>query len=160
MIENDISDVEEVAVLKDADLDDMKSLIASHSKWIDHVGRFMIKEGEGMTISQYCKANDLPTGEFSKFYNLAMQDMARAIEKSPFLAKLASLPVSEQEEYQRLIKEKNEKIGRLCSPLSKLLGRKIRFEDLFRTDDSFDRIMKEALKPTLTKRTAKPMWTS
>ena len=152
MIDNDISDGEDVAVLKDEDMADMKALIAKHPQWIDHVGRFLIKQEQGMSLSDYCKSNSLPYDEFRRFYNTAMQDMADAINKSPFFAKLASLPIAEQEEYQRLVRSKNEQVERLCAPLSQILNRKITYEKMAQDNSTFDRIMKEALKETNMKK--------
>lgn len=152
MTENNIHDYEDVAVLRDEDMADMKALIARHPKWIDHVGKFLMKQEQGMNIADYCKSNGLPCDEFSCFYNAAMQDMANAIEKSPFLAKLASLPIAEQEEYQRLVRSKNELVEKLCAPLSRILNRKITYQKIAQDQTAFDSIMKEALKETNMKK--------
>ena len=146
MIENGISDGGKVAVLKDEDMVDMKALIAKNPEWIDHVGRFLIKQEQGMPLADYCNSNGLPYDEFCRFYNSAMQDMANAINKSPFFAKLASLPITEQEEYQRLVRSKNELVEKLCLPLSQILNRKITYEQMAEDSDAFDHMMKEALK--------------
>lgn len=129
---------------------DLEAAVKLRPTWGRFVVEYLGVKDKGVSLRDFCEENRLPYAEFSRFYTAMIADVEKTAQEDPFLRKLATLPLKDQDEYADLMKSRRKVMQQVCDAVSRISGQKVEIKDLFgddgKVDEKLDRKMNEALE--------------